>query len=349
MDERETKMLMDDVAAVMKSLVSTAMSPIIARMDAIERRFDALPAPKDADEDAIAARVRSGLAADIAEVKAAVEAIVIPEPPALPDIPAMIAEAVGEARAADTAQVRAWMDGVEERLAALPTPLDGKDADPEATRQMVEEAVTAAVSALPSAEPGKSVTVDDVAPMLAELVDKAVRAIPVPKDGKDGVGIKELLIDRVGDLVATMTDGDVRRIGQVVGKDADMPALEKMAREMIEALPKPRDGLDGIGFDDMAASYDGERTVTLRFEKGDRAKEFAFNMPIVLDRGVFKEGAEYKAGDGVTWGRHFWIAQRDTADKPEPGSGWRLAVKSGRDGKDGVLKAEKPKTPLRVG
>lgn len=334
-----------EIVAAVKAHIGDVMAPVAARIEALEKRLDSLPAPKDADEEAIAARVRSGLAADIAAVKAAVEAIVIPEPESLPDFPAMIAETLDEARAADAVQVKAWMDGVEERFAALPTPEPGKDADPEVTRQMIEEAVAAAVAAMPPAEPGKSVTVDDVAPMLAELVDKAVSAIPVPKDGKDGVGIKELLIDRVGDLIATMTNGETRRIGQVVGKDADMPALEKMAREMIEALPKPKDGLDGIGFDDLGLVEETDG-IYLRFARGENVKRF--RLPVVIDRGIYREGL-YRSGDGVTYGGSFWIAQEDTTEKPDGGKGWRLAVKRGRDGKDGVLKAEKPQAPIKVG
>ncbi len=335
----------DEGFEAIKGYVDRSLDHYASRIDALEKRIDSLPAPKDADEEGIAARVRSGLAADIAEVKATIEAIVIPEPPELPDIPAMIAEAIDEARAADSAQVRAWMDAVDERISTLPEPESGKDADPAETRQMVEDAVAKAVAALPPAEPGKSVTVGDVAPMLAELVDKAVSAIPAPKDGQDGLGIKELLIDRAGELVATMTNGETRRIGPVVGKDADMPALEKMAREMIEALPKPKDGLDGIGFDDlsMVEETDG---IYLRFARGENVKRF--RLPVVIDRGIYREGL-YRSGDGVTYGGSFWIAQEDTTEKPDGGKGWRLAVKRGRDGKDGVLKAEKPQTPIKVG
>lgn len=63
-----------------------------------------------------------------------------------------------------------------------------------------------------------------------------------------------------------------------------------------------------------------------------------FRLPVVIDRGVWK-AASYAAGDGVTWGGSFWIAQRVTeaAEKPGDESGaFRLAVKKGSDGRDGV-------------
>lgn len=195
----------------------------------------------------------------------------------------------------------------------------------------IDSAVAAAVAALPPAEPGKSVTVDDVAPMLAELVDKAVDALPAPEKGKDGLGIKELLINRDGSLVATMTDGSVRTIGPVVGKDVDMDAIERSIAEKFAALPKPQDGVDGVGFDDMLCEV-REDGVYLVWEKGDLVKEA--RLPVPLDRGVWKSEAAYKPGDGVTWGGQFWICQAETVEKPGTDAGWRLAVKKGRDGKD---------------
>jgi hypothetical protein len=54
-------------------------------------------------------------------------------------------------------------------------------------------------------------------------------------------------------------------------------------------------------------------------------------------KGVFVEG-EFRQGDSVTFGGSLWVAQKDgPSGRPgEPDSdGWKLAVKKGRDGKDG--------------
>jgi hypothetical protein len=142
-----------------------------------------------------------------------------------------------------------------------------------------------------------------------------------------------LVINRDGNLVLTMSDGAVKDLGPVVGKDGN----------------PGKDGVDGLGFDDIEAVYDGEKTITLKFTQGERVKEFAFAMPVVIDRGVYKTGETYTAGDGVTFGGSFWIAQKDTETKPEAGDDWRLSVKRGRDGKDGTVKETKPMMPLRVG
>lgn len=147
-------------------------------------------------------------------------------------------------------------------------------------------------------------------------------------DGKDGAGIADLVIDREGSLVATFTDGRMKQLGKVVGKDG---------RDGVDGK-SGADGKDGIPFsvDDIGMSLmeDG-RTVRMAFSKGDTEYAFQIPFPVVVDRGVYSEGKEYEEGDGVTWGGSYWIAQRATTAKPDSGdSGWRLAVKRGRDGKD---------------
>jgi hypothetical protein len=102
----------------------------------------------------------------------------------------------------------------------------------------------------------------------------------------------------------------------------------------------------------MEATYDGERTVALKFNRGDQVKEYSFKMPIVLDRGVFKESRDqpYEKSDGVTFGGSFWIAQKDAPEgKPQDGSkDWRLAVKRGRNGADGIVKTLPAPGPVKV-
>lgn len=96
-----------------------------------------------------------------------------------------------------------------------------------------------------------------------------------------------------------------------------------------------KDGLDGLGFDDLTVEHDGERAFTIKLAQGSRVKDFTFTVPAVIDRGVFNDGT-YTKGDGVTFGGSYWIAQKDVPEgKPGLSPDWRLAVKKGRDGKDG--------------
>lgn len=142
------------------------------------------------------------------------------------------------------------------------------------------------------------------------------------KDGRDGVGLAGAVIDRGGNLILTLTDGTTRDLGGVIGKDG-------------------RDGKDGergpAGF--ALADFDTEfrhadKTLVLKFAAGDTLETHEIFLPYVRDVGVWKEGAAYLEGDGVTWGGSFWTAQKDTTAKPDGSDDWRLAVKRGRDGKD---------------
>jgi hypothetical protein len=61
-----------------------------------------------------------------------------------------------------------------------------------------------------------------------------------------------------------------------------------------------------------------------------------YTSPVVLDRGVFVASKTYARGDGVTRSGSYFIARADNP-KGLPGASddWRLAVKAGKDGKDG--------------
>jgi integrin beta 3 len=226
---------------------------------------------------------------------------------------------------------------------------------------MIQEEIAKVVASLPAPEKGRdgtdgkdgnSVTVDDVAPMIAAEVGKAVAAIPVPKDGRngldgkngsdgkdgidgrdgeDGVALAGALIDRAGELVLTLSDGTTRELGPVIGSDG------KDGLDGRDGEP----GRDGIGPDDLEEEIEGEVLVRRWKRAGEVVKEFRHPIASFVDKGVWREG-EYRKGNGVTWGGSYWIAQRDTSDKPETSDAWRLAVKRGRDGKDGKAAVPEP-------
>lgn len=226
---------------------------------------------------------------------------------------------------------------VQDEIAKIPPPENGKDADPEEVASLVAEQVKLAVEAIPAPQDGKSVEIDDVAPLIAEEVakvvpdmavinetiatevSKAAAAIPIPEDGKDAAGIVEALKDN-GELVLTLQDGRLIRTGVRDGE-------------------KGQDGRDGFGFDDMdVAVLDDDRTIELSFRRGEDEKAFTLKWPTLIDRGVFKLDEQYDPGDGVTWGGQFYIANESTKgvkpDQAKDGKPWRLAVRKGRDGKD---------------
>lgn len=232
---------------------------------------------------------------------------------------------------------------VHEAVAALPPATNGKDGQdgrdgkdaPEVLLEdlhpLVEETVARTLASWPKPQDGTSVTVDDVAPIIAAEVEKAVSALPTPKDP---VGVLGALIDRDGELVITLSDGTVKTLGCVVGRDVDMLAVRTQILEEFAKWPRPKDGVDGLGFEDLSFAFNDAGKLVARFVRGDRCVEVL--MPGIYDCGVYKDGTSYERGDGVTWRGSFWIAQEATNSMPDPGNrAWRLAVKSGRDGKDG--------------
>lgn len=150
------------------------------------------------------------------------------------------------------------------------------------------------------------------------------------KDGQNGIGLAGAMIDRNGELLVTMTNGEVKSLGPVVG----------------------RDGSDGIGFDDMSASSDGEGGVLLKFTRGDLVKEFPLNFSIPVYRGYWREGRSAKAGHVITNDGQAWIALRDTSAKPcyENKEDYALMVRKGRDGETIVKTVvEGPRNPVKLG
>ena len=197
---------------------------------------------------------------------------------------------------------------VESVLKAIPTPkdgedgVDGKDADPDLIRQMVEQAV----ADLPPPTPGE----------------------PGPQ-GEPGEPGKAAAPEEIAALFE-------RRFSDLV------ISWERQARDSfekaIDRMPLPqngKDGRDGVSVDalEIALGEDG-RTLQFKFECGNQIIEKCILMPVVLDRGQHRAENQYMKGDGVSYAGSFWIAQVDSpAEKPGIDKSWRLAVKKGRDGK----------------
>ncbi len=156
--------------------------------------------------------------------------------------------------------------------------------------------------------------------------------------GADGVGMASALIDRDGSLVVTMTDGQTKQLGLVVGKDGACGMDGK-------------DGADGLGFDDCDVTYDGDRTITVKFQSGDKVKERSFHVPTIIDRGYWREGIEAEAGDAMTHDGTLWIALRTTKAKPARESAdWRIGARKGRDGLQGPPGKEyRSPEPVKLG
>lgn len=224
-----------------------------------------------------------------------------------------------------TKEVSALRKGIED----LPNPKNGKDGEP--------------------GRDGKDCDMEAVKTMLQDMV----KAIPTPKDGcdgkdgadgkegapgergekgvdgKDGAGIADLMIDRAGELVATFTDGRMKNMGSVIGKDG-------------------KDGKDGADFSNVSLEWDGERTLVIRGAGGEIRK----TLPIPLDRGYWREGMPCEKGDVVTHDGNAWIALTETKTKPshDAKTEWRMMARRGRDGERGPKgDPAQPDAPVKLG
>lgn len=333
MDTTALKAMMTELAPVIREFVGSSLEPFSQRLEALEAVETSRPEREAADKDANSVIVlrlvqeeldrrpapQDGKDADLEAVRSIVaEEIGKAATPILGEVDRRVGEAVTKV--------------VAEEVAKIPAPQNGKDADPEEVASLVAEQVERAVAAIPAPQDGKSVGVEDVAPLIAEEVGKAVADLPVPRS------IKGVVVDREGKAVFTYSDGSTENIGQVVGRDGtdvDWAVVEVKLRELVDAIPRPKDGKDGFNLEDFDCQPVDERTIKLMFARGEAMHSYELKFPVPLDRGVFREGEEYETGDGVTWGGSWWIAQRATTEKPDgPDSGWRLATKKGRDGKD---------------
>jgi hypothetical protein len=150
--------------------------------------------------------------------------------------------------------------------------------------------------------------------------------------GQDGAGVEDVikaLEPRMNEAMAQWALDFERRAQGVLERAVDRIPVPKDGAD-------GRDGVDGLGFEDMTVEFDGERRIKLLFTRGDKVKESSFVLPIPIDRGLFDEAKEYERGDSVTFGGQLWSAQKDApGGSPGTSPDWRLAVKRGRDGKQG--------------
>jgi hypothetical protein len=94
--------------------------------------------------------------------------------------------------------------------------------------------------------------------------------------------------------------------------------------------------VEGIAEESETLLADGRTLVRRTLYSSGRTFERSMTTAVVLDKGVYKSDVSYAPGDAVTWAGSIWIAQARADGTPygkpsTPGSGWRLAVKAGRD------------------
>jgi hypothetical protein len=286
----------------------------------------------------------------------AIRAAVAPLTRRIGDLEAQLAKAVDVPAEVERAVAAA--------VAALPVPRDGKDAVPIDKDAVVKEVL--AQIPTPSngkdGADGKSLSVDDVRPLLDDAVKAmqasaqtmlhdAIKAIPTPKDGAagkdgangkdgepgergaDGLGLAGAMIDRDGSLQITMTNGEVKSLGKVVGKDG-------------------ADGVDGVSFETFEMEYLPEsHEISVKAAVIGRTKELRYPAGGIRPAGYWREGTRAKSGEAWVNDGSLWIAVKDCQSKPGLNDeAWIIAARKGKDGERGQKGADAgPAAPIKLG
>lgn len=248
---------------------------------------------------------------------------------------------------------------VEAAVGSLPAPDKGADADPEITRQLVDEAVAAAVAALPPAEPGRpgqDVDVAEVERLVAAQVQKAVAALPPAEPGKS-VTIEEvepLIIEAVADAVSKIHPAQDGRSIELADVEplltellaiavADLPPAEPAKSVTIEDLapmvsqavsdavanippPEPGRSVELADVEPLLAEMVGKAVASLPpAQPGPPGK-----LPVVKAW----EDRVYYEGDCCSFEGATYQAQRDTGRAPTHDD-WACIAAAGKNGADG--------------
>lgn len=144
-------------------------------------------------------------------------------------------------------------------------------------------------------------------------------------DGKDGIGLAGCLIDREGNLVVTLANGEAKNLGPVVGRDGV-------------------NGNDGVGITDLVRTYDSD---THEIVEKWADKELRYPAGGLRYGGYWREGT--KAASNQVWshGGRAWVAIKDTSEKPcLEAQDWQILANKGRDGLD--YKQAPPREPVKL-
>ena len=169
---------------------------------------------------------------------------------------------------------------------------------------------------------------------LAQLIVQTVKASLQPV--RDQVAQLGARLDVLAGVQAT-----IQAASQELSA-VDLAALRERLAVLETRAPVPgppgrdgldgQDGADGLRVDDLAASFDGDRTLTLSLAAGTRTKSIPIVLPIPRWQGVYTPARAYQPGDLVTWEGSAWHCQQATSSKPgDHAAAWRLMVKRGRD------------------
>lgn len=171
---------------------------------------------------------------------------------------------------------------------------------------------------------------------IRDEVGKAVSHLVV-KDGEpgqkgaDGLGLAGAMIDRDGALLITLTNGEVKNLGPVVGRNGT-------------------DGKDGLSLDGFDLEYLPEsHEINVKAVCNGRTKELRYPAGGIRPAGYWREGTKAVPGEAWVNGGSLWICMKGTEAKPATNSdAWIIAARAGRDGERGATGKLPNDTPIKL-
>lgn len=149
--------------------------------------------------------------------------------------------------------------------------------------------------------------------------------------GIDGVGLAGAMLDRDGVLLVTLSNGETKSLGQVVGKDGS-------------------DGKDGISFESFDLEYLSEtHEVCVKASIAGRTKELRYPAGGIRPAGYWREGTKAVPGEAWVHGGSLWICMKNTEGKPATNAdAWIIAARAGKDGERGATGKLHSDAPIKL-
>lgn len=152
--------------------------------------------------------------------------------------------------------------------------------------------------------------------------------------GASGLGLAGAMIDRDGSLQITLTNGEVKNLGPVVGKNG------------VDGTH----GKDGLSLDSFDMEYlNDSHEVAIKAVCQGRVKEIRYPAGGIRPAGYWREGTKAKTGEAWVHDGSLWIAVKDCQSKPATNDeGWIIAARKGRDGERGASAKTVDTSPIKL-
>ena len=206
--------------------------------------------------------------------------------------------------------------------------------------------------------PEPAAIVELIRPEIEKEIALGFAALPPSKDGTDGQDGQDGQPGERGDpgrdaLEIDVVKGISNERSYARGTWASFDgSLWVATRQTIPLAEKSSDNgwrcvVAGLGGMDVVFDFEA-RSLQFACKIGDKTIAKAIEIPILLDRGVYKESIEYRGGDVVSHDGSAWVVRGEpTRELPGTSKAWRLIARRGRDGRD-AERAARVDSPVRL-